>query len=129
MAVHSARADQGEEALEPYRVSVFQNGPGSAALLSGDTAAAIEIAENALRLPQPFAALANLCAAHLAAGNLRQAESYCQRALLESQLEGCGQPVHVDPTVAADPAGTWEESAGVIAERKRCARRWFAACR
>ena len=81
MAAHGVKA----EADSTYRVSVYQSGPGSAELLAGDTRAAISTAENALRLPQPFPALVNLCAAHLVAGDLHLARDYCERAVIESR--------------------------------------------
>ena len=77
MAVHSARADSSADSLH---ISVYQNGPGSSALLAGDTTGAIKRAEKAARLPQPFGALVNLCAAYIIEGELEVAQEFCMRA-------------------------------------------------
>ncbi len=85
MAAHGAKAEQGtRDDMRSQTVRVYENGPGSGALLAGDTQAAIRSAEKALRLPQPFPALVNLCAAHILAGDLPSAERYCERAVEES---------------------------------------------
>ena len=84
MAVHTAKAADDES---QYRVKVYQNGPGSQELLEGNTKQAIQLAEHALRLPEPFAALVNLCAAHIVQGDLVQAGDYCDKALQEARAE------------------------------------------